>query len=91
MDSIGKHIKELREQKGITQQQGADCLGITQSNYGRKEKNDRRISVVDLIKISELLETTPADILNRPEQKRSVSYREYIKNPELYPNHILTT
>lgn len=75
MNIIGQRIKKLREEKGITQEAMAVQLDVTQSNYGRLEKDDRRLNVVKLLKIARLLEVNitylfnegPADINANPD------------------------
>lgn len=56
MNVIGQKIKKLREEKGITQEAMAIHLDVTQSNYGRLEKDDRRLNVVKLLKIVQILD-----------------------------------
>ena len=56
MNVIGQRIKKLREEKGITQENMALKLDVTQSNYGRLEKDDRRLNVVKLLKIVRILD-----------------------------------
>ncbi len=56
MNIIGQKIKKLREEKGITQEAMALHLDVTQSNYGRLEKDDRRLNVVKLLKIVRILD-----------------------------------
>ncbi|MEE1896699.1 helix-turn-helix domain-containing protein [Flavobacterium rakeshii] len=56
MNVIGQKIKKLREEKGITQETMALHLDVTQSNYGRLEKDDRRLNVVKLLKIVQILD-----------------------------------
>lgn len=56
MNIIGQRIKKLREEKGITQEAMALQLDVTQSNYGRLEKDDRRLNVVKLLKIVRILD-----------------------------------
>ena len=58
MNIIGQKIKKLREQKGITQEAMASQLDVTQSNYGRLEKDDRRLNVVKLLKIARILDVS---------------------------------
>lgn len=56
MNIIGQRIKKLREERGITQETMALQLDVTQSNYGRLEKDDRRLNVVKLLKIARILD-----------------------------------
>ena len=64
MNIIGQRIKKLREEKGITQETMAVQLDVTQSNYGRLEKDDRRLNVVKLLKIARILDTNITSLFN---------------------------
>ncbi|MFL9845311.1 helix-turn-helix domain-containing protein [Flavobacterium rhizosphaerae] len=64
MNVIGHKIKNLREQKGITQEVMALQLDVTQSNYGRLEKDDRRLNVVKLLKIARILDVNISYLFN---------------------------
>ncbi len=66
MNVIGQRIKNLREEKGITQEAMALHLDVTQSNYGRLEKDDRRLNVVKLLKIVRILDVNISYIFNEP-------------------------
>lgn len=63
---VGTKIRSLREEKGITQEYLAACLGLTQSNYGRMEKSDARITIPKLFKIAEVLEIKVSHLLGEP-------------------------
>lgn len=62
-NAVGLKIKKTREEKGITQEFIAQCLEITQSNYGRLEKDDSRLTVPKLVKIAEVLEVSVSYLL----------------------------
>ncbi|PZR18842.1 MAG: XRE family transcriptional regulator [Flavobacterium psychrophilum] len=64
MNIIGQRIKKLREEKGITQETMASQLDVTQSNYGRLEKDDRRLNVVKLLKIARILNINISYLFN---------------------------
>jgi len=55
MNTVGTRIRKIREDRGIKQENIADDMGITQSSYGRLEKDDNRLTVTKLIRISEIL------------------------------------
>jgi transcriptional regulator with XRE-family HTH domain len=63
MNAIGNKIRLLREEKGLSQENLASALDITQSNYARLEKDDNRISVPRLIIIAKTLETTVTELV----------------------------
>lgn len=56
MNIIGNKIRKTREEKGITQELMALELDVSQSNDGRLEKDDNRLTVPKLLKIAEVLE-----------------------------------
>lgn len=58
MNNIGNKIRKTREEKGITQEYMALELDVAQSNYGRLEKDDNRITIPKLLKIAELLDVS---------------------------------
>ena len=62
-NAVGAKIRKTREEKGITQEFLAQCLDITQSNYGRLEKDDARLTVPKLLKIAEVLEVSVSYLL----------------------------
>ncbi|MDR1758427.1 MAG: helix-turn-helix domain-containing protein [Bacteroidales bacterium] len=60
MNTIGTRIRKLREEHGIKQEIIASALGITQSSYGRLEKNDDRLSATKLQIIADTLKVSVA-------------------------------
>ncbi len=54
-EHIGFLIKELRTQRGLTQQQFADMMETSQSAVARMEKGGQNFSMKELTKISEIL------------------------------------
>ncbi len=57
-NTVGSRIRKIRESKGVSQEAMALELDITQSNYGRLEKNDSRLTVPKIQKIAEVLDVT---------------------------------
>jgi len=55
---VGNRIRSLRESKGITQVEMCSHFGITQSNYGRLEKCDKRIDIQQLAIFGKVLDTS---------------------------------
>ncbi|MFV0351661.1 MAG: helix-turn-helix domain-containing protein [Oscillospiraceae bacterium] len=52
------HLKELREIRGITQQQLADMLGIQRNTVSRYETGDREPDQATLVAIAKILNTS---------------------------------
>lgn len=81
-NEVGNKIRILREQKGLSQENLALDLGITQPSYARLEKDDSRINVPRLIQIAKFLDVTVAEILN--EKAKTVINQQNSKNPYAY-------
>lgn len=67
---IGKRMKELRIQYGLTQQELADRLELTKGFISQLERNQNSPSVGTLLDIIQCLGTTPAEFFadEEPEQ-----------------------
>lgn len=63
VNNVGSRIKKIREEKGITQEFMAYELDISQSNYGRLEKDDRRLNIPKIQKIAEVLDISIASLI----------------------------
>jgi transcriptional regulator with XRE-family HTH domain len=71
MNKIGDKIRRLRDQKGFSQQSLAFELGLTQPSYARLEKHDERISIIRLIQIAKILNTSVSELIDEKTQKIS--------------------
>ena len=59
---IGQNIRELRKERGITQQQMAQWLNLSPGYYGKMERGMKKISLDHLSRIGEILDV-PIEIL----------------------------
>lgn len=64
LESIGKHIKDLRGEKKLSQQSLAELAGISYKYLGEIERGQVNLSVDILIKIANSLHVNPGDLLN---------------------------
>jgi len=62
--SIGKNIKKIREDKGLTQLQIAELIHMHRSNYSKIESGQREISVDALNKIAKYFGMSIDQIVN---------------------------
>ncbi|WP_348624683.1 helix-turn-helix domain-containing protein [Paenibacillus peoriae] len=63
MEVFSARLKWLRESKGFSQQEMADMLGLSQSYYGRFERNKGEPNLETLAKISSILKESVDFIL----------------------------
>lgn len=62
--AFGSHIHALREAAGLSQQQVADALGISQPAYALWERRDVAVRIDQLRTLSEVLGTPLEDLVN---------------------------
>jgi transcriptional regulator with XRE-family HTH domain len=74
----GEKIKELREQKRISQEVMAEKLHITQSAYSKYESNQVQIGVDMLLRVAEVLEISPMDIINN--SSKQINFQDESQN-----------
>jgi transcriptional regulator with XRE-family HTH domain len=60
---IGENIREIRKQRGYSQEEFADIAGFSRSYYTEIETGKRNISVLNLVKIIEALKVEPSEII----------------------------
>ena len=82
MTTIGERIRKLRETKNISQEKMAIELFLTQSNYGRLEKDDKRLTVPKLQKIVEILEVSISQLFG--EQTSKIIHQNNNEKAEAY-------
>ena len=61
---IGKRLKELRMKRGFSQQELGTAIGVTKVSICGYENGTRLPTLDNLVKISEVLETTTDYLLN---------------------------
>ncbi len=64
-----KKLKDARIHKGLSQEELADCIGMTQPNYSRRENGKHPISNTEWIKIAKVLEVNKDDIYEQDDIK----------------------
>ena len=61
--TIGENIKRIRKEKGLTQKQLAEMLGVTQQMIGTYENNKRTPKLDTALKIAKALDVDVLDLL----------------------------
>ena len=64
---IGRYVAELREERGLSQRQLAEHLGIDKSAMSRVEAGERGLAVDELATVAELSGKTADEILRKDE------------------------
>ncbi|SHM69120.1 helix-turn-helix domain-containing protein [Flavobacterium chilense] len=64
--NLGIHVRQLREKKGMSQQDLADDCSITQNQVGRIERAEINTTVKTLIKIANALDVEPKELFDFP-------------------------
>ena len=87
--SIGTNIKQFREERGLTQEQVADKLGITFQAVSSWERDEYKPDVEKLIKLAELFDVSVSALVE--EKKRVFSTKDAIYNWEHMKTFVKTT
>jgi transcriptional regulator with XRE-family HTH domain len=64
MQHIGKTIKKIREEKGLTQQQITELVHMHRSNYSKVENGERELSVEAVNKVAKYFDMTMDELVN---------------------------
>lgn len=67
---IYRQIRDLREDKDLTQQELANILNITQRTYSRYENDERGIPLETICALADFYRTSTDYLLGRTDQKR---------------------
>jgi len=81
---VKEKLFDARTKKGLSQEQLADLVGMTQSNYSRKENGIKKIVDAEWDKIAKELEVKKEDIYEDDNQK--VVYKNNKGNSFNYGN-----
>jgi transcriptional regulator with XRE-family HTH domain len=60
---LGARIRELRLEKGLSQEKLADACGLHRSHMGEIERGNVNVTLSTLLAIAQKLQTTPAALL----------------------------
>jgi transcriptional regulator with XRE-family HTH domain len=60
---LGAAIRAKRKELGVSQEELAITAGVERSNMGKIERGENNLSVLNLVRVAEALDSTAADIL----------------------------
>jgi transcriptional regulator with XRE-family HTH domain len=83
--ALGKHITELRKEFGMTQAELARALKVSQQTVFAYELGDRRVSVLMLIKLARIFDTSVEELSGlrmpiRPKRRLSPAGARHAEN-----------
>lgn len=74
LQELGQNIRRIRKLANFSQESVALNAGLDRSYYGRIERGEVNVSVINLVKIAETLHTTIASLFgNIPQQQINLS------------------
>ena len=79
LKNIRERIKSIRFKKGLTQDNMADMLNISQNAYHKLENGHSKMNLSKFIDICKVLEIETIELINGPEHTHTFS--KYYKNP----------
>ncbi|MBY8156359.1 helix-turn-helix domain-containing protein [Vibrio fluvialis] len=62
--AFGARIRQLRKEKGLSQEALADLAGIDRSYMGHIERGDQNITLTKIYQISEALRVSVSDLIS---------------------------
>lgn len=62
---LGREIRRLREDRGLSQEEFAGLAGIDRAYYGGIERGMRNVAALNLIKIAEALDVEVGELFPR--------------------------
>ncbi|MFN3833757.1 MAG: helix-turn-helix domain-containing protein [Allorhizobium sp.] len=72
-------LKELREARGLTQQQVADAMGIHLTNYNRLENGVTELNLSKMKALAGILHCEPAELIFNPGHIRVVKVQQHVQ------------
>jgi transcriptional regulator with XRE-family HTH domain len=68
--AFGDALRELREERGLSQEAAALTCGIDRSYFGRLERGQKTPTLNTVWRIADAFETQPSDLLARAERRQ---------------------
>ncbi|EPN4479196.1 helix-turn-helix domain-containing protein [Vibrio cholerae] len=62
--AFGERVRQIRKEKGLSQEALADLAGIDRSYMGHIERGDQNITLTKIYQISEALEVSVSDLIS---------------------------
>ena len=86
LQSIGKKLAMLRKEKGLSQQDIAEALNISRSSITQMEAGKRNISILEFLKLADILQFSPDTFLYEQEDTSFEFQKKADENPKGHPH-----
>ena len=63
-EAVGKNLKQARKDKGLTQNEVAKIMNMTQQQYSRFENGVFELNYSQIIELCEVYDITPNELFN---------------------------
>jgi len=73
---IGNILKELRDKKGLTQEQLSGLATLDRTHYSKLERGLRSPTIETLFKIAQAIDIKPHEIMMIIENRINIEYKE---------------
>lgn len=67
-EAFGDALRELREERGLSQEAAAQAVGLDRAHYGKLERAAKVPTLTTIWKLADGLDTTPSELLARAER-----------------------
>lgn len=65
LQAFGQRVRELRKERGYSQEQFADLAGLDRSYMGHIERGEKNITLLKIYQISDALKLQPQDLFGK--------------------------
>lgn len=72
---IGRYLAELRVERGLSQRELAECIGVDKSAMSRVEAGQRGLAVDELVAVAECFGKTVDEVLRKDEVAFAFAFR----------------
>lgn len=63
LESLGKNIRQLRLEKGLSQEALADLCGLHRTYMGGIERGERNVSLLNIVRIAKALDVNITELV----------------------------
>ena len=88
--NIGEKLLQFRKQKGLSQDAVSKKLNVPKSKLSKWEKNELRPEIDDVLKLCDIYEITPNDLLAADKKRKKILSSDNKKYTKMMIDEIIT-